>query len=120
MDLQISSHSDRSKVLRDVEHLRSQGWEVKDNTLQKTFYFKTYTKVLDFHQVIGIKSKSMNHHSTMKSDYNSLTVVWTTHDPPGLSEKDTIMGEYCDEHSSAIGTIDKSKIRQCGSATPGL
>ncbi|KAH9877850.1 hypothetical protein J1614_003067 [Plenodomus biglobosus] len=82
--------------------------ETGQDELEKVYYFKTYTKVADFHHVIATRSKSANHHPTMISKAGSLTVRWTTHDCSGLSDKDSLMARYCDEQAGHIGTI-KSK-----------
>lgn len=47
-------------------------------------------------------------------EMGSLTVYWTTHDPRGLSAKDTFMARYCDEQAGIIGTVDRSDAAKCG------
>jgi 4a-hydroxytetrahydrobiopterin dehydratase len=37
--------------------------------------------------------------------YNTTFIRWTTHSPPGLSEKDVVMARYCDEQAQACGEI---------------
>ncbi|KAH8688855.1 putative MFS monocarboxylate transporter [Talaromyces proteolyticus] len=79
----------------------------------KTYYFKTYTKCLDFVQVVGIRSKSKNHHSTMTVKSGSVHVHWTTHVPRGLSEKDIQMAQYCDQQAGQIGTVSQAEANKC-------
>ena len=33
-------------------------------------------------------------------------VHWTTHEPPGLSEKDVFMARYCDEQAGLVGAVE--------------
>lgn len=38
--------------------------------------------------------------------YNTAFIRWTTHSPPGLSEKDVAMARYCDEQARACGEVE--------------
>ncbi|KAL1995399.1 hypothetical protein VTN49DRAFT_1586 [Thermomyces lanuginosus] len=108
---------DREQALPRINALLDQGqWKLDEERmgLLKTYYFKTYTKCLDFSQVIGIRSKSKNHHSTMTIKAGSVQVHWTTHFPRGLSEKDIQMAQYCDEQARLIGTVDPAESNRCG------
>ncbi|OAL54139.1 transcriptional coactivator/pterin dehydratase [Pyrenochaeta sp. DS3sAY3a] len=121
MPLEVSDGADADAIRLQVESLQGNGWDLVDNNmLKKTYCFATYTKVMDFHTVIGVRSKSTNHHPTMTTDYNSLTVQWTTHEPRGLSEKDIKMAKYSDEVASEIKTVDPSQAPRCGSRRSGL
>jgi hypothetical protein len=44
----------------------------------------------------------------------SVSVLWTTHHPRGLSSKDTFMARFCDEQAGLIGDVDKSQAQKCG------
>ncbi|KAF2476781.1 transcriptional coactivator/pterin dehydratase [Lindgomyces ingoldianus] len=116
MQPKISEGQDESKVKAELEVLLENGWELNGEQIQlgKTYYFKTYTKVLDLHTCIGVGSKSKNHHSKMITDFGSLTVYWTTHKPRGLSAKDTFMARYCDDQAQLIGTVGQSDAQKCG------
>ncbi|KAF1950090.1 hypothetical protein CC80DRAFT_497100 [Byssothecium circinans] len=70
--------------------------------------------VKDLHTIIGIASKSKNHHAKIITDISSLTVIWTTHHPRGISLKDTAMARYCDEQAALIGTVEKGEGKKCG------
>jgi 4a-hydroxytetrahydrobiopterin dehydratase len=37
--------------------------------------------------------------------YNTTFIRWTTHSPPGLSEKDVVMARYCDEQAEICGEL---------------
>ncbi|KAF2015098.1 transcriptional coactivator/pterin dehydratase [Aaosphaeria arxii CBS 175.79] len=112
---QISAGEDKASIESQLETLRQNGWEISGKGgLQKTFYFKTYTKVADFHHVIATRCKSENHHPTMTTRAGSIDVHWITHSPPGLSHKDPKMAMYCDEQARHIGTTEPSQARKCG------
>jgi len=38
--------------------------------------------------------------------YNATFIRWTTHSPPGLSEKDVLMARYCDEQANVCGEVE--------------
>lgn len=85
MPLEVSDGADADAIRLQVESLQGNGWDLVDNNmLKKTYCFATYTKVMvqhayhtasrfppranatqDFHTVIGVRSKSTNHHPTM-------------------------------------------------------
>lgn len=63
-----SNVEDPVKSMEQLEALLGNGWTLDENQcgIRKTYFFKTYTKALDFVQMIGIASKSSNHHSVME------------------------------------------------------
>ncbi|OKL63021.1 hypothetical protein UA08_02047 [Talaromyces atroroseus] len=97
-----------SALLRSL--IEQKQWTLDEDRagVAKTYYFKTYTKCLDFTQVIGIRSKSKNHHSTITLKSGSVRVHWTTHYPRGLTDKDIEMARYCDQQAETIGTVEQS------------
>ncbi|KAH9863506.1 hypothetical protein IAQ61_009784 [Plenodomus lingam] len=116
--LPFASHMSQTTVEEaDLKGLQEENWRLTKETgqdeLEKTYYFKTYTKVADFHHVIATRSKSANHHATMISKSGSLTVRWTTHDCGGLSAKDILMARYCDEQAGYIGTVNANDAQCC-------
>ncbi|KAF2865073.1 transcriptional coactivator/pterin dehydratase [Massariosphaeria phaeospora] len=114
MPLHISDGQDKAQIDEEVEVLREQNWNLeRESILVKTYHFKTYTKVTDFHQVVAVRSKSKNHHPEMITTAGSLTVRWTTHIPHGLSAKDTFMARYCDEQAKVIGTVKQNEAQRC-------
>ncbi len=38
--------------------------------------------------------------------YNTTFIRWTTHSPPGLSEKDVLMARFCDEKARECGEVE--------------
>ena len=46
---------------------------------------------------VAASCKTERHHPEWSNTYNRVFVRWTTHDPAGLSDKDTRMAARCDE-----------------------
>ncbi|KAL2370716.1 hypothetical protein BDBG_04950 [Blastomyces gilchristii SLH14081] len=111
-----STLPDETKQLAtETNSLLNSNWSLDEEQmgLKKTFYFKTYTKCQDFFNMVAIRSKSANHHSTMTVKFRSVHIHWTTHSPPGLSAKDTLMAQYCDEQAKMLGAVDQSEVQTC-------
>ncbi len=53
---------------------------------------------------------------TPRKVYNTTFIRWTTHSPPGLSEKDILMARFCDEKAADCGEIvqeaERSGVRK--------
>lgn len=108
---------DEKTIQSGWEEVRDAQWQLDEQRmgLSKTFFFKTYTKALDFVHVVGVKTKTQNHHPTVTIEgRGSVTYHWTTHVPRGLSQKDIVMAQYCDTQAQEIGCIDKSEMPGCG------
>ncbi|KAJ9245721.1 hypothetical protein DTO271D3_4105 [Paecilomyces variotii] len=107
---------EENKLNPELSKLFESGWELDENKmgLKKTYHFKTYTKVLDFVQMVGIASKSKNHHSLMQLGHGHVSVHWTTHNPRGLTAKDIDMAQYCDNQGGLIKTVDRGEAAKCG------
>ncbi len=46
--------------------------------------------------------------------YNTSFIRWTTHSPPGLSEKDVLMARFCDEKAEECGELDVEEGKETG------
>jgi 4a-hydroxytetrahydrobiopterin dehydratase len=66
-----------------------------------------HCKILCLDLFIGLEAKI--DHKTV----GCVKVHWTTHKPPGLSEKDTFMARYCDDVAKEIGTVEKGDAQSC-------
>jgi 4a-hydroxytetrahydrobiopterin dehydratase len=73
------------------EYLREvPGWEVRDNTLTRTWKFNDYYQTMSFVIAVAMLSQSENHHPDMEVGYNRLVVKYSTHSVGGLSDNDFI------------------------------
>lgn len=85
-----------------VEFNFNEGWEKfnKDNdaaAVKKTFEFKDFTAAFAFMTKVALHAEKMNHHPEWSNVYNKVSVVLTTHDQGGLSEKDEKLSKLIDE-----------------------
>lgn len=46
---------------------------------------------------VAAECKKTKHHPEWSNVYNQTQIRWTTHNPEGLSSKDTHMAKFCDE-----------------------
>ncbi|HRE78497.1 MAG TPA: 4a-hydroxytetrahydrobiopterin dehydratase [Flavobacterium sp.] len=75
------------KTIQDeLEQLND--WKFKNNSIQKDFEFKNFSKALAFIVQIGILAEKQNHHPEIKNVYNKVSLRLTTHDNDGVTEKD--------------------------------
>lgn len=75
------------KTIQDeLEQLND--WKFINNSIQKEFEFKDFSKALAFIVQIGILAEKQNHHPEIKNVYNKVSLRLTTHDSDGVTEKD--------------------------------
>ena len=71
-----------------------QGWEVKNNHLEKTFEFKTFLKTMSFVNAVAWVANAQNHHPEMIINFNKCTIRTTTHDANNtVTEKDYLLAK---------------------------
>ncbi|KAF2752572.1 transcriptional coactivator/pterin dehydratase [Pseudovirgaria hyperparasitica] len=118
MQPKIATGEDENKVKSELEELVSSGWQLDKNEVQvaKTYHLASYRNVKFLSLEIMSRSQLKNHHPVLTTTVSSVTVHWTTHNPPGLTEKDTLMAKYCDNVAEIIGTVDPEESKKCGSA----
>ncbi|PQE22910.1 pterin-4-alpha-carbinolamine dehydratase family protein [Rutstroemia sp. NJR-2017a BBW] len=102
---QFSSNTENSRaqeLLRPL--LRGNGgrWSLIDSGmgLERKFKFKTFKRTWEFMNVVAEECKVQKHHPEWSNVYNTTFIRWTTHSPPGLSEKDLFMAKFCDEQAA--------------------
>lgn len=52
---------------------------------------------------VAAECKKQRHHPEWSNVYNKTHIRWTTHDPEGLSSKDTFMARFCDDKGTEYG-----------------
>ena len=82
----------------DLEHMLShtEGWEVKDEHLTKTFEFEDHYQTMAFVNAVAWISHREDHHPEMVVGYNSCFVSYQTHTVGGLSQNDFICSAKVD------------------------
>lgn len=73
-----------------------QGWQYRDNVIQKTYQFKNYYHTLAFVNATAWISHRENHHPDIQVGYNKCVVSYSTHAIDGLSENDFICAAKID------------------------
>jgi 4a-hydroxytetrahydrobiopterin dehydratase len=73
------------------------GWNFKDNSLVKSFVFKTFTEALAFIVQVGCHSEKQNHHAEIWNVYNKVTLRLSTHDAGGVTDKDIKLAAAIDK-----------------------
>jgi 4a-hydroxytetrahydrobiopterin dehydratase len=61
---------------------------------------------------IAAECKAQRHHPEWSNMHNKVFIRWTTHSPPGLSEKDIHMAEFCNSVTERVTKLpSEEKIR---------
>ncbi|PBP23996.1 PCD-like protein [Diplocarpon rosae] len=107
----FSASYDPSQATRDLTPLlRANGgrWTLTENGkgVQRSFKFKTFKRTWEFMNLIATECASRKHHPEWSNLYNTTFVRWTTHSPPGMSEKDVLMARFCDEKAAECGELE--------------
>ncbi|KAF4513668.1 hypothetical protein G6O67_000910 [Ophiocordyceps sinensis] len=106
----LSSGTDADAVAPALAALLAPGgrWTLAADgqALERSFKFKTFAKTWDFMTAVSLQCKVRNHHPEWSNVYNTTFVRWTTHDPPGLSEKDMGMAAACDAIAKDFGELE--------------
>lgn len=87
----------------NLNALYGQGWkQSKDvnniDVISKEFIFTDFKQAFRFMTMIAEDAENMNHHPTWTNTYNKISIIWSTHDTGGLTEKDLKMAKKCEEH----------------------
>lgn len=104
----FSSNYNPDQGSKDIQPLlRSNGgkWTLIESGkgLERNFKFKTFKKTWEFMNIVAAECAVKKHHPEWSNVYNTTFIRWTTHSPPGLSEKDVAMARYCDEQAGICG-----------------
>lgn len=67
------------------------GWEIQDNTIQRTFSFPSFTAAMDFANQITPIAEEQDHHPDLHVSWGKVRVELSTHKVGGLSRNDFIL-----------------------------
>ena len=73
------------------------GWELKDEKLQKSFKFANFVEAFGFMTRIALEAERMNHHPEWSNVYNNVTIKLSTHDAGGITDYDIKLAEIIDD-----------------------
>ncbi|MGI9546588.1 MAG: 4a-hydroxytetrahydrobiopterin dehydratase [Flavobacteriaceae bacterium] len=66
----------------------AEGWELKDNGIEKKFVFKNFKQAFSAMTHIAMECEVHNHHPEWSNVYNQLHIRFSTHDAGGLTDAD--------------------------------
>jgi len=73
------------------------GWELDGDTIRREFTFDGFREAIGFINRIADLADDANHHPELTNVYATVTVVLTTHDAGGVTEKDLALAESIDQ-----------------------
>jgi 4a-hydroxytetrahydrobiopterin dehydratase len=79
-------------------------WSKRAQTILRIFKFAGFLKGVDFVNRIAAKAQKMNHHPDINIRFDMVTLTLTTHDEGGITDKDFILTQQCDEVFSKFFT----------------
>lgn len=71
-------------------------WTLDGESLRRTFVFSDFTEAMGFVTRVAILAEKANHHPDIDIRWNKVTLVLTTHDAGGLTDRDVEMAEKID------------------------
>ena len=63
----------------------------------REFEFQDFDQAFAFMTRIALAAAKNDHHPEWTNVYNRVTVIWSTHDVGGLTERDLALARCCDE-----------------------
>ena len=91
--------------LQEVKNNLKNWIETSDGreALKKTFVFNNFKTAFSFMTMVALKAEQIDHHPEWSNVYNKVTIILTTHDLDGISDKDTELGKFIDDCYNEIG-----------------
>ena len=72
-------------------------WEEKNNTLYRSFSFKTFSEAFAFMTRVALEAEKMDHHPLWTNVYNKVEIWLSTHDAGDIvTEKDRKLAKKID------------------------
>ena len=76
-------------------------WHLQNGMISRTFSFPDFVASLRFVNAVGEAAEAADHHPDIDIRYNKVTLVLTTHDSGGLTEKDFALAAQADTIASS-------------------
>jgi 4a-hydroxytetrahydrobiopterin dehydratase len=71
-------------------------WSQRAQTLRRTFKFEGFLMSIAFVRRIAKQAQKINHHPDIDIRFDQVTLMLTTHDEGGITEKDFTLARLCD------------------------
>lgn len=84
---------------RDTALKTLNGWVYDEaaDAISRVFKFKDFSEAFAFMTQVALAAESAGHHPEWTNVYNKVTIVLSTHDAGGLTEKDTALAKAIDK-----------------------
>lgn len=76
------------------------GWTYAEKSLRKTYTFADFAASLAFVNRVGTKAEAADHHPDINIRYSKVTLMLSTHDSGGVTEKDLDLAREADHETS--------------------
>lgn len=71
-------------------------WKQNGNSITRTYQFKDFPGAIKFVNAVAEPAEKSNHHPDIDIRWNKVTLVLSTHDAGGLTEKDFSLAKQFD------------------------
>lgn len=72
------------------------GWSRRGELLTRIYTFRNFVESIDFVNRIAVIAEGMNHHPDIDIRYSRVTLVLSTHDAGGITQKDLELAKSID------------------------
>lgn len=73
------------------------GWELAGDAIRREFTFDGFRDAIDFINRVADLADEADHHPELTNVYASVTIVLTSHDAGGVTEKDLALAAAIDQ-----------------------
>lgn len=85
---------ERQQVAEQLQGLK--GWTLQGNQIERLLTFENFVDAMVFVNRVAEIAEEENHHPDIRIVYNRVTLVLSTHDAGGLTQKDFRMAQRID------------------------
>jgi len=78
------------------------GWELSGNAICRQFRFKDFVESMTFVLKVAFLAEQADHHPDITISYNKVSLVLTTHNAGGITEKDLSLARQINEIPSPV------------------
>ena len=81
------------------------GWTMRADAkaITRTFTFADFNAAFGFMTRVALLADKVDHHPEWSNVYNRVSVLLTTHDAGGVTQRDVDMARFIDEAAAALG-----------------
>jgi 4a-hydroxytetrahydrobiopterin dehydratase len=73
------------------------GWSKRAQTIRRTFKVDGFLMSIAFVRRIAKRAQKINHHPDIDIRFDQVTLMLTSHDEGGITEKDFTLARLCDD-----------------------